>query len=143
MTRPVSKNALAFVAITLFLDSVGFGIIIPVLPRLLVDITHESVNGAAVYGGWLAFTYAAVQFVCAPILGGLSDRFGRRPVLLFAVGSFGIDYLIMGFAPTLGWLFLGRFVSGISGASYTPAYACVADLTPPEKRAQSFGLISA
>src|SRR5262249_49376650 len=119
------------------------GLIIPILPRLLVELTGKSLSEAAIYGGWLSFLYAIVQFVCAPILGGLSDRFGRRPVLLYAVGSFGVDYLIMGFAPNLAWLFIGRVISGISGASYTPAYACVADLAPPEKRAQSFGLISA
>jgi DHA1 family tetracycline resistance protein-like MFS transporter len=84
-----------------------------------------------------------MQFLCAPVLGNLSDRFGRRPLLLLAVGALGLDYLIMGFAPTLGWLFLGRFLAGIAGASFTPAYACVADLSPPEKRAQNFGLISA
>jgi DHA1 family tetracycline resistance protein-like MFS transporter len=97
----------------------------------------------AIYGGWLMFIFAFNQFLCAPILGGLSDRFGRRPVLLFAIAALGIDYLIMGFAPTLGWLFVGRFLSGIAGASFTPAYAYVADVSPREKRAQNFGLISA
>lgn len=136
-------NPLYFIAFTVLLDIIGFGLIVPILPRLLVELTGKSVSQAAIYGGWLSFLYAVMQFVCAPILGGLSDRFGRRPVLLYAVGSFGVDYLIMGFAPSLGWLFFGRIISGISGASYTPAYACVADLAPPEKRAQSFGLISA
>src|ERR1051326_7979522 len=116
MPRPASKNALAFIAITLLLDTIGFGLIIPVLPTLLVDITHQPVSRAAVYGGWLAFTFAAVQFVAAPILGGLSDRFGRRPVLLYAIASLGIDYIVMGLAPTLGWLFLGRTISGAAGA---------------------------
>jgi DHA1 family tetracycline resistance protein-like MFS transporter len=143
MARAPGRNALYFIAITVLLDIIGFGLIIPILPRLLVELTGKGLSQAAIYGGWLSFLYAAVQFFSAPILGGLSDRFGRRPVLLYAVGSFGVDYLIMGFAPTVGWLFLGRVVSGISGASYTPAYACVADLAPPEKRAQSFGLISA
>src|SRR5436190_1367978 len=142
MVRP-RGNPLYFIAFTVLLDIVGFGLIVPILPRLLVELTGKSVSQAAIYGGWLSFLYAITQFVCAPILGGLSDRFGRRPVLLYAVGSFGIDYLIMGFAPTLGWLFLGRTISGISGASFTPAYAYVADVAPPEKRAQSFGLISA
>jgi DHA1 family tetracycline resistance protein-like MFS transporter len=125
------------------LDIIGFGLIMPVLPTLLVQLTGESVNRAAIHGGWLSFVYASMQFVCAPILGNLSDRFGRRPVLLFAIGALGLDYLIMGFAPTLGWLFVGRAISGVAGASYTPAYAYVADISPPEKRAQSFGLISA
>src|SRR5262245_23049569 len=141
--RVPGKNALYFVAIAVFLDVIGFSLILPILPRLLMEVSGASLSRAAIDGGWLSFVYAAIQFVCAPILGGLSDRFGRRPVLLYAVGSFGIDYLIMGFAPNLSWLFLGRVVSGISGASYTPAYAAVADLTPPEKRAQNFGLISA
>jgi len=142
-TRPAGRNAIVFVMITVLLDVITFGLIAPVLPALLVELTGDPVNVVAVYGGWLAFIYAFMQFLCAPILGGLSDRFGRRPVLLYAVASLGIDYLIMGFAPTLGWLFLGRFLSGIAGASFTPAYAFVADVSPPAKRAQNFGLISA
>jgi DHA1 family tetracycline resistance protein-like MFS transporter len=141
--RTPGKNALVFVAITVLLDTIGFGLIIPVLPALLVDLTGEAVNRAAIDGGWLAFVYAAVQFLCAPMLGNLSDRHGRRPVLLFAVGALGIDYLIMGFAPTIGWLFVGRAIAGVAGASFTPAYACVADISSPERRAQSFGLMSA
>src|SRR5437867_6392633 len=141
-SRP-GRQAIVFVAITLLLDTIGFGLIIPVLPALLVSVTGASVSRAAIYGGWLSFLYATMQFVCAPVLGNLSDRFGRRPVLLFAIGALGVDYLIMGLAPTLAWLFLGRTISGIAGASFTPAYAYVADVSPPEKRAQSFGLISA
>lgn len=132
-----------FVMITVLLDVITFGLIAPVLPSLLVHLTGDPVNTVAIYGGWLAFIYAFNQFLCAPILGGLSDRFGRRPVLLFSVAALGVDYLIMGFAPNLGWLFVGRFLSGIAGASFTPAYAFVADVSPPEKRAQNFGLISA
>jgi DHA1 family tetracycline resistance protein-like MFS transporter len=141
--RPTGRKALVFVAITLLLDTVGFGLILPVLPALLVQITGQSVERAAIYGGWLAFSYAAMQFVFAPVLGGLSDRFGRRPVLLFAVGALGIDYIVQGLAPTLGWFFFGRVVAGMAGASFTPAYAYVADVSPPEKRAQNFGLIAA
>ena len=137
------KHALVFIATAVLIDIIGFGLILPVLPALLVRLTGEGVSTAAIYGGWLAFVYAVMQFLCAPILGNLSDRFGRRPVLLFAIGALGVDYLIMGSAPTLGWLFLGRTISGIAGASFTPAYAYVADVSPPEKRAQSFGLISA
>jgi DHA1 family tetracycline resistance protein-like MFS transporter len=142
MARP-RGNPLYFIAFTVLLDTIGFGLILPILPRLLVELTGKGLSQAAIYGGWLSFLYASMQFLCSPILGGLSDRFGRRPVLLYAVGSFGIDYLVMGFAPSLGWLFLGRTISGISGASFTPAYAYVADVAPPEKRAQSFGFISA
>jgi DHA1 family tetracycline resistance protein-like MFS transporter len=141
--RAPGKHALVFVAITVLLDTIGFGLIIPVFPALLVQLTGQTVSQAAIYGGWLAFVYAVAQFACAPVLGNLSDRYGRRPVLLFAVGALGLDYLVMGLAPTLGWLFLGRTVAGIAGASFTPAYAYVADVSPPEKRAQSFGLVSA
>jgi DHA1 family tetracycline resistance protein-like MFS transporter len=138
-----TRHALAFIAVTLLLDTIGFGLIMPVYPRLLVELTGESLSRAAVYGGWLGFVFAAMQFVCAPILGNLSDRYGRRRVLLFAIGSLGIDYIIMGFAPTLAWLFVGRAIAGAAGASFTPAYAYVADISPPEKRAQNFGVVSA
>jgi DHA1 family tetracycline resistance protein-like MFS transporter len=143
VSRPAGKHALVFVVVTVLIDIIGFGLILPVLPRLLVELTGDTVNQAAIDGGWLAFVYAVMQFVCAPLLGNLSDRYGRRPVLLFAVGALGVDYIVMGFAPTLAWLFLGRTIAGIAGASFTPAYAYVADVSPPEKRAQSFGLISA
>ena len=143
MSQPGGRRALVFVVVTVLIDIVGFGLILPVLPRLLVELTGDSVSQAAIDGGWLAFVYAAMQVVCAPVLGNLSDRFGRRPVLLFAVGALGVDYLVMANAPTLGWLFLGRTIAGMAGASFTPAYAYVADVSPPEKRAQSFGLISA
>jgi len=135
------RRGIVFVLITVLIDMIGFGMIMPVTPRLVANLTGEPLNVAAVYGGWLAFVYASLQFVCAPILGNLSDRFGRRPVLLFAVGALGCDYIVMGLAPTLAWLFLGRAIAGLAGASFTPAYAYVADISPPEKRAQNFGLI--
>jgi len=141
--RVPGKHALAFVTVTVLLDVVGFSMILPVLPALLVELTGAPVGRAAVHGGWLAALYAAMQFACAPVLGNLSDRFGRRPVLLSAVGALGVDYVIMGLAPTLGWLFCGRALAGVFGASFTPAYAYVADISPPERRAQSFGLLSA
>ena len=145
MTIPArpGRQAIIFIAITLLLDTIGFGLIIPVLPKLLVQLTGEDVSHAAIHGGFLSFLYATMQFVCAPVLGNLSDRFGRRPVLLYAIGALGVDYLIMGVAPTLGWLFLGRAISGMAGASFTPAYAYVADISPPERRAQNFGVIGA
>jgi len=143
MPRQPGTRALLFITITVLLDVMSFGIIIPVLPSLLIHLTGDTIDRVAIYGGWLAFTFASMQFLFAPVLGNLSDRFGRRPVLLFAVGMLGIDYVIMGVAPTLGWLFVGRLLSGIAGASFTPAYAFVADVSPPEKRAQSFGMVSA
>jgi DHA1 family tetracycline resistance protein-like MFS transporter len=137
------SGAFAFIFITVLIDSIGFGIILPVLPRLIMELTGATIDRAAVYGGWLAFVYALMQFFCAPVLGNLSDAFGRRPVLLFALLALGCDYFIMGLAPTIGWLFVGRLVAGLAGASFTPAYAYVADITEPAKRAQSFGLMGA
>jgi DHA1 family tetracycline resistance protein-like MFS transporter len=140
--RTPGRHAVAFVAITVLIDTIGFGLILPVMPALLMELTGESVSRVAIYGGWLAFVYAVMQFLFAPILGNLSDRYGRRPVLLAAIAALGVDYLILGFAPNLGWLFLGRAIAGMAGASFTPAYAYVADITPPERRAQNFGLVS-
>jgi MFS transporter, DHA1 family, tetracycline resistance protein len=141
--RTAGKSALAFIFVTVLVDSTGFGIILPVLPRLIMQLTGLTIDRAADYGGDLAAVYAGMQFFCAPVLGNLSDAFGRRPVLLFALGALGCDYFIQGLAPTIGWLFVGRLIAGIAGASFTPAYAYLADITPPEKRAQSFGLMGA
>lgn len=142
--RQVSVRwAVGFIFVTVLLNSIGFGIILPVLPELIVDITGDPVHEAARYGGWLAFAYASMQFIFSPMAGNLSDRFGRRPVLLVSLFVFGIDYLIMGLAPTLAWLFVGRLIAGTSGATYGIANACIADLFPPEKRAQNFGLTGA
>jgi DHA1 family tetracycline resistance protein-like MFS transporter len=143
LTEPPSagRAAISVILLTVFLDSVGFGIIIPVMPSLITELTGQSVNQAAVVGGWLLLVFALMQFFFAPILGALSDRFGRRPVIVLALLAFGVDYLIMGFAPTLAWLFLGRILSGIPGASFVPAYAYLADVSTPAKRAQTFGLV--
>jgi MFS transporter, DHA1 family, tetracycline resistance protein len=141
--RSAGRGALVFVFVAVLVDSIGFGIILPVLPRLIMQLTGVGVDRAAGYAGWLSFVYALMQFFCAPVLGNLSDSFGRRPVLLFALLALGCDYLIMGFAPVLGWLFIGRAVAGMAGASWTPAYAYVADITEPARRAQSFGLMGA
>ena len=141
--RKAGNGALIFLFIAVLVDSIGFGIILPVLPRLIMQLTGVSVDRAAGYGGWLSFVYALTQFFCALVLGNLSDRFGRRPVLLFALFALGCDYLIMGFAPAIGWLFAGRLIAGVAGASFTPAYAYLADITAPERRAQSFGLLGA
>ncbi|TLY89834.1 MAG: TCR/Tet family MFS transporter, partial [Gammaproteobacteria bacterium] len=141
--RKAGHGAFVFVFVAVLVDSIGFGIILPVLPRLIMQLTGVSVDRAAVYGGWLSFVYALLQFFCAPVLGNLSDRFGRRPVLLFALLALGCDYLVMGFAPVIAWLFVGRMVAGVAGASFTPAYAYVADITAPARRAQNFGLMGA
>lgn len=139
----LKKNALTFIFITLLIDVIGLGIIIPVLPRLIEKMIQGNLSQASTYAGWLTFAYAGMQFLFSPIVGGLSDRYGRRPVLLASLFGFGIDYFLMGFAPTIGWLFFGRIISGITGASFTTAGAYIADVSPPEKRAQNFGLIGA
>lgn len=133
--------AVGFIFVTLLMDVVGMGIIIPVMPALIMDLTGEGISEAAEYGGWLLLAYAVAQFVFSPLVGALSDRFGRRLVLLSSLFGFGIDYLFMAYAPTLAWLFLGRVIAGIMGASFTTGAAYIADVSPPEKRAQNFGLI--
>ncbi|MEM8893016.1 MAG: TCR/Tet family MFS transporter [Bacteroidota bacterium] len=133
--------ALIFIFITILIDVIGFGIIIPVVPSLIEELTGEGIAAAAQYGGWLMFSYASIQFISAPILGGLSDKFGRRPVILLSLLGLGLDYIIVAYAPTIGWLFIARMVAGITGASFTTASAYIADISTPEKRAQNFGLI--
>lgn len=141
--RLASKHALAFIFVTVLLDSMGLGIIIPILPKLITSLAHVGLDDAARIGAYLSFSYAGMQFLFSPLLGNLSDRFGRRPVLIISLVGMCIDYLIMGVAPSVGWLFLGRILSGLAGASFTTASAYIADVAPPEKRAQSFGLIGA
>lgn len=136
-----SKHSLAFIFALVVVDMIGFGIIMPVLPSLIVDLTGATIADAARDAGWLAFTYAIMQFLFGPIIGNLSDHFGRRPVLIAALLAYAANYLLMGFATTLLWLFIGRLVAGITGASFSGAYAYVADVSPPEKRAQNFGMI--
>lgn len=138
-----SRYALAFIFFTMLLDTVGLGIIIPVSPGLIAQLTHEPISGAARWGGWLFFAYALMQFVCAPLLGNLSDRFGRRPVLILSLAMLGVDYIITGLAPTIAWLFIGRALSGMAGAAYPTVNAYIADISPPEKRAANFGLVGA
>jgi DHA1 family tetracycline resistance protein-like MFS transporter len=135
--------ALGFIFVTLLLDVIGFGLIIPVMPSLLEEMTGGDLSTAARWGGVLMFTYAAMQFLCSPIVGGLSDRFGRRPVILASLFAFGIDFIITGLAPNIWWFFLGRLLAGVTGASFTSCSAYIADVSPPEKRAQNFGLIGA
>ena len=137
------KAATGFIFITILLDVIGFGIIIPVFPKLIMHLTHGNMSTVSQWGGMLSFAYAIMQFGCAPILGNLSDQFGRRPVLLFSLLGFGIDYIFMVFAPTIGWLFLGRVIAGVAGSSITTASAYIADVSTNENRAQNFGMIGA
>jgi DHA1 family tetracycline resistance protein-like MFS transporter len=127
------QAAIGFIFVTILIDTIGFGIIIPVLPNLIIELTHGTTSEAARIGGWLLFAFAIVQFLFAPILGGLSDRFGRRPILLGSLFGFGLDYIFLALAPTLPWLFLGRIIAGALGASFTTAAAYIADISSPEK----------
>jgi MFS transporter, DHA1 family, tetracycline resistance protein len=135
--------AIGFIFVTLLIDVIGFGIIIPVMPKLIADLKQVDISTAAKYGSYLTVAYALTQFVFAPILGNLSDKYGRRPVLLFSLFGFGIDYLFLALAPTYGWLFLGRIIAGITGASFSTAAAYIADISLPENRAKNFGMIGA
>lgn len=134
------KAGLGFILVTLFLDILGIGIVIPILPKLLGSFVPGEAAAASWYGVFVA-TYAVMQFVFSPILGSLSDRFGRRPVLMLSLLGQGLDYLLLFFAPSLAWLFVGRVISGLTGASIGTATAYIADVSPPEKRAQNFGLV--
>jgi DHA1 family tetracycline resistance protein-like MFS transporter len=137
------KAAISFIFITLLIDVTGLGLIIPVMPKLIETLTGGSISDASRWGGWLTFAYAVMQFLFAPVLGNLSDQYGRRPVLLFSLLGFGVDYLFLSFAPTIGWLFVGRLIAGITGASFTTAAAYIADISTDENRAQNFGMIGA
>ena len=135
--------ALKFIFITILIDVLGFGIIIPVLPSLLENITGAGLAKAATYNSWLLFAYAGMQFLFSPLLGALSDKYGRRPVLLFSLFGLGVDYIFQAFSPTLTLLFIGRIIAGMGGASFTTATAYIADISTPEKRAQNFGMVGA
>jgi DHA1 family tetracycline resistance protein-like MFS transporter len=137
------QAAIGFIFITLLIDVIGWGLIIPVMPQLIAGMKHIPVNQASKEGGWLLFIYALMQFIFAPVMGNLSDQVGRRPVILFSLFGFGIDYIFMGFAPSFGWLFLGRTISGIAGSSFTTASAYIADISNEETRAKNFGLVGA
>lgn len=137
------KPALKFIFITLMLDVLGFGLLIPVAPKLVQQLHGGNEGDAATIVGFLGATYAALQFLCAPVLGSLSDRFGRRPVILISLLGSGLDYIAGALAPTLSWLFVTRAINGVSGANITAASAYIADVTPPEKRAAGFGIIGA
>ena len=139
-----NKNStLIFIIVVVVIDTAGFGLIFPVLPQLLNNLLHSDISTAAKYGGWLSFAYAAMQFVFAPILGNLSDQYGRRPVLLSSLFGFSIDCVFLAFAPNILWLFVGRTIAGITGASYSVASACVADISTDENRTKNFGIVNA
>ena len=143
IAHPPNRHAVTFIFITVFLDMVGFGLIMPVLPRLIEDVSGTDLAGASLLGGWLFFAYGGMQFLCGPLLGNLSDAYGRRPILLLSVFGLGVDYLLTAFAPTMVWLFIGRIFAGLCGASYTTANAYLADITKPEDRARVFGYMGA
>lgn len=136
-------RAVPIALLAMLIDSIGFGIVLPVLPSLIVQLSHATLAEASRIGGYLLAVYAVTHFFAGPVIGNLSDRFGRRRVLLISLICFAIDYGLMAFAPTLGWLFLGRAIAGIAGATYGPANAVIADVTPPERRGQAFGLLGA
>lgn len=138
-----ANRAILFILVTILIDTIGFGMIAPVMPALIREMTGEGFAEAARYGGSLMFLFAAVQFVAAPILGNLGDRFGRRPVLLISLAALGVDYVVIALAPTILWLFVGRFISAIASATFATANAYIADVSPPEDRAKHFGYLSA
>jgi MFS transporter, DHA1 family, tetracycline resistance protein len=137
------EQAVYFVLATIFIDAIGFGLIMPVLPRLLMSVGDISLAAAIEVGAWMGLAIALATFFAAPVLGNLSDKVGRRPVLLIALAGLSLDYLLLAVANTLPLIFIGRVLSGALGGSYAPAQAAIADLTPPEDRARTFGLVSA
>lgn len=143
MKKSKKQAAVGFIFITVLLDVIGWGIIIPVIPDLIKDLINGDISEAAKYGGWLTFAYAITQFIFAPVIGNLSDKYGRRPVLLTSLFAFSLDFLLLAFAPTITWLFIGRILSGITGASFTTASAYIADVSTHENRAKNFGLMGA
>lgn len=141
--RPLGKNAFLFVLVTVFLDNLAFGLVIPVFPAMIRDLTGVPAEEATLWIGALAATYALMNFLMGPLLGALSDRFGRRPVLLGSMAMLGIDFLVMALAPVIWILFLGRMLSGIAGATFATANAYIADTTSPQDRGRAFGTIGA
>ena len=137
------KAAIAFIFAIVLLDVIALGIVIPVLPKLIETMLGGDTPRAAEVFGIFGTAWALMQFTFSPVLGALSDRFGRRPVLLISMSGHGLDCVLMALAPSLGWLFLGRIISGITASSFSTAYAYIADVTPPEKRAGAFGMVGA
>lgn len=137
------KAAIGFIFVTLLIDVIGWGIIIPVMPDLIMNMEHVDTGHASSLNGWLLFAFSITQFLFAPIIGNLSDRFGRRPIILMSLFGFSLDYIMLSWAPTIEWLFVGRVIAGITGASFTTAAAYIADISTNENRAQNFGMIGA
>ncbi|MEZ4674032.1 MAG: TCR/Tet family MFS transporter [Caldilineaceae bacterium] len=137
------EAGLGFIFVTLLLDILGIGLIVPVLPKLIESFTSNNIESASTVYGVMVAVYALMQFLFAPVLGSLSDRYGRRPIILISLLGAGLDYLLLAFAPSLIWLFVGRVVSGITAANITTATAYIVDISPPEKRAQNFGILGA
>lgn len=138
-----SNKAIQFIFATILVDVMGIGIIIPVIPTLIQNLTGLGLSEAAAYGGGLMISYALMQFLFSPVMGELSDKFGRRPILLISLFGLGVDYLIHAFAPTIIWLFIGRILAGMCGASHTVANAYMADISKPEDKAKNFGMLGA
>ena len=137
------SGAIGFIFITLLIDITGWGIIIPVVPKLIEELIHADISEAAKYGGWLSSAYAFIQFVFSPFVGNLSDKYGRRPIILLSLFGFSIDYIFLALAPNIWFLFIGRIIAGITGASVTTASAYIADISTDKDRAKNFGLIGA
>ncbi|HBF91448.1 MAG TPA: tetracycline resistance MFS efflux pump, partial [Hyphomonas atlantica] len=142
-TKRHDKNAFMFVIITVAIDMLAFGLIIPVIPTLVQELGNISAEQSTLYIGALGATYAIMNFLFGPVLGSLSDRYGRRPILLASIATLGLDFLIMGFANSVWLLFLGRALSGISGATFSTANAYIADVTEPAERGKAFGMTGA
>lgn len=139
-----NKNmALAFIFMSVLIDVIGFGIIFPTIPKLISQMIGGDISAAARYGGYLIFAYAFMQFICAPLLGNLSDRFGRRPILLISLFALGIDCLFMAFAPTFFWLVIGRILGGMAGGAQSVASAYIVDVSDENDRSKNFGLLNA
>jgi DHA1 family tetracycline resistance protein-like MFS transporter len=143
MKKNQKSAAVGFIFITILIDITGWGIVIPVVPKLIQELLHADISVASEYGGWLSFSYAFMQFIFASVLGGLSDKFGRRPIILFSLLGFAGNFFLQAWAPTIMWLFVGRLLSGVTGASITTASAYIADVSTNENRAKNFGLIGA
>lgn len=143
MTKAPSRHAVTFVLLSVLLDMIGFGLIIPVLPGLIEEVGQVGLSEASLIGGWMFFAFSMAQFAFSPLMGNLSDRFGRRPLLLLAIAGLGVDYLLQAFAPTLLWLFIGRAIAGFCGSSWIIANAFITDVTTPEDRAKYFGMMGA